>query len=186
MTVDAGVRTLREDARRAGALALLTACAGCIALAARPPVKGVAFGVTVAAGVAGLLAPAADERKASPLVSCAVTLLGVAAFASVRLAAAVPPAPATRAFVLMAVIAALAEELFFRRFLYGALAGWGAAAAVTGSAIAFALVHIPAYGTAVFPIDLAAGFVLSWQRWATGSWTSSAVSHAAANLMTIL
>jgi membrane protease YdiL (CAAX protease family) len=86
----------------------------------------------------------------------------------------------------MVVAAGIAEELFFRRFLYAALLRRGAAAAVAGSALAFALVHIAAYGTRVFPLDLGAGLVLSWQRWATGSWTAPAASHVAANLMTIL
>jgi len=168
------------------ALPIVIALLGCLALAARPSLTFIAFGVTLAVGAAGALAPPTGERQTSAVVTCAVTLLGIAAFASVRAVAAVPPMPATLATGFMAIGAAAAEELFFRRFLYGALAGWGPAIAVVVSAIAFALVHIPAYGTAVFPIDLAAGFVLSWQRWATGSWVSPAASHAAANLMAIL
>jgi membrane protease YdiL (CAAX protease family) len=137
----------------------------------------------MAVGVAGALAPAVTERRAYGIGTVAAALCGIGAFAIVRLARPIPPVPVATATTV--VIAAIAEELFFRRFLYGALLGWGAAAAVTGSAVAFALVHIPAYGAAVFPLDLAAGFVLSWQRWASGSWTASAAAHAAANLMVI-
>jgi hypothetical protein len=36
------------------------------------------------------------------------------------------------------------------------------------------------------PVDLAAGVLLGWQRWATGSWTASAVTHAAANVLMVL
>jgi membrane protease YdiL (CAAX protease family) len=168
------------------ALPFAIAFMGCLALAARPSLMFIGFGVTLSVGAAGALAPSRGEKETSAAVTCAVTLLGIAAFASVRAVAAVPPMPATLATGFMAIGAAAAEELFFRRFLYGALAGWGATIAVVVSAVAFALVHIPAYGTAVFPIDLAAGFVLSWQRWATGSWVSPGVSHAAANLMAIL
>lgn len=185
MTVGALARRRRHDARIAWT-PVVAACAGCVALAARPPLTWVAFGVTIAVGVAGALATAVRDPRAPALAAGVVTIGGIAAFASVRLVVAIPPSPATLRTATMVVAAAVAEELFFRRFLYGALAGWGAAAAVAGSAIAFALVHIPAYGTAVFPVDLAAGLVLSWQRWATGSWTASAVTHAAANLMAIL
>jgi membrane protease YdiL (CAAX protease family) len=173
----------RDGSRISDALALLVAVGGCLALAARPSVRPVAFAVTIAVGVAGALAPADPEDRASRLVTVAVTLSGIAAFGIVRLARPIPPTPIAGASVVIA--AAVAEELFFRRFLYGALVGWGAGAAVVVSALAFALIHIPAYGTAVFPLDLAAGLVLSWQRWATGSWAPSAATHAAANLMVI-
>ena len=170
--------------------AVFGALAGCLALAARPHIFLPALAVTIAVGVAGALAPAPYEAGPAAVrrfaTWIAATGLGVAAFASIRLAAAVPPGPATLRTGSVAVIAAVAEELFFRRFLYGALLRRGVALAVCGSALAFALVHIPAYGMGVFPIDLAAGLVLSWQRWASGSWTASAASHAAANLMAIL
>jgi hypothetical protein len=39
------------------------------------------------------------------------------------------------------------------------------------------------YGWAVVPVDVGAGLVFGWQRWASGSWTSPAVAHAAANVM---
>jgi hypothetical protein len=36
------------------------------------------------------------------------------------------------------------------------------------------------------PIDLAAGAVLGWQRWATGSWAVPAVTHVVANLLMVV
>ncbi len=184
MTLGTQQGSLREE--RANAAAVVGAFAGCLALAARPPLPWAWLGVTVAVGVAGACASAAPDRRSKPSVTFAVTLIAIVAFGSVRLSIAVAPARGTATTAVLVVIAAVAEELFFRRFLYGTLARWGAAAAVVGSALAFAAAHVPAYGTAVFPIDLAAGLVLSWQRWATGSWASCAASHAAANLMAIL
>ena len=39
---------------------------------------------------------------------------------------------------------------------------------------------------AAFPVDLGAGLVFGWQRWATGSWVAPAGTHAAANLVAVL
>lgn len=166
--------------------AFVAIAAGCVALAARPRIAGIEFGITVAVGLAGAVGLVARERRTSTLSTGAVTAAAIAAFAVIRSAAVLPRGPATPRFALLLVGVAIAEEIFFRRYLYGVLAERGAAVAITVSALAFALVHLPEYGASAFPIDLAAGFVLSWQRWATGSWVSSAASHAAANLMAIL
>ena len=78
----------------------------------------------------------------------------------------------------------MAEELFFRRLVYGWLASsWGAAVAICGSGVAFAAIHVPVYGFAVLPIDTAAGLLLGWQRWMTGGWSASGLTHVAANLI---
>jgi len=77
-------------------------------------------------------------------------------------------------------------EAFFRRLGYGALAYPGPVLAGLGSAVLFASVHVTVYGAWVLPLDLAAGLVLSWQRWATGSWAVPAVTHAAVNLLVVL
>jgi len=168
-------------------VAAAIACAGCLALASRPAIMWPAFAITLAVGMAGALAPAGtDDEQRHALMWTVVTMLGIGAFAVIRLSAAVPPLPWSSHAAITVVGAAIAEELFFRRFLYAALLRRGAAVAVVVSALVFALVHIPSYGTRVFPIDLAAGLVLSWQRWASGSWTAPAASHIAANLMTIL
>ena len=179
------VAAVRTGARSWGNLSLLVAVAGCLALAARPPILWIGLSVTVAVGVAGALAVVAAERTSRILYSLGVTTAAILAFAAIRAAAVVPRAPATPRFAVALVVAAVAQELFFRRFLYGMLAERGPAVAVAGSALLFALVHVPAYGTGALPIDLAAGLVLSWQRWATGSWVSPAAAHAAANLMAI-
>jgi membrane protease YdiL (CAAX protease family) len=83
-------------------------------------------------------------------------------------------------------VAAVAEELLFRRVAYGWLEGYGPAVAVVGSAVAFAAVHVSLYGPPALPVDLGAGLLFSWQRWAAGTWTVPAATHAAANVLAVM
>jgi membrane protease YdiL (CAAX protease family) len=85
----------------------------------------------------------------------------------------------------LALVAAVAEEALFRRVLYDRLLRFGVVGAVAGSAVVFALVHLPAYGVAAMPVDLGAALLLSWQRYASGRWTVPAVTHAVANLLAV-
>jgi membrane protease YdiL (CAAX protease family) len=113
--------------------------------------------------------------------------IGVAAFLLGRLiGGGDAPQPLALRVVALSSLAAIAEEVFFRHFVYDALLPGGAALAVLGSAGLFAVVHVTVYGWWVLPIDLAAGLVLSWQRWATGSWKVPAVTHVLANLLVVL
>src|SRR5439155_10927919 len=142
------------------------------------------FGALLLAGVAWPLEEG-DERLprrwAAPLAAGAVV------FALGRL---LGPAHALMPFTARAValnsLAAISEEAFFRRFLYGLLARHSAAVAVAGSAAAFALVHVSTYGGWVVPVDLAAGAVLGWQRWASRTWAVPAATHVVANLLAAL
>jgi hypothetical protein len=47
-------------------------------------------------------------------------------------------------------------------------------------------VHVTVYGAWVLPIDVAAGAILSWQRWATGSWAVPAITHVVANVLVVM
>jgi membrane protease YdiL (CAAX protease family) len=85
----------------------------------------------------------------------------------------------------LALLAAVAEEALFRRVLYDRLLRFGVVVAVAGSAVLFALVHLPAYGLAAMPVDLGAALLLGWQRYASGRWTVPAVTHAVANLLAV-
>src|SRR5207248_10430006 len=96
------------------------------------------------------------------------------------------PIMVTPTALVLNSLAAVSEEAFFRRFLYGWLAHWGPAAAVAASALLFALVHVPTYGPAVFWADLGAGLLFGWQRWASGGWGAPAATHVAANLVAVL
>jgi membrane protease YdiL (CAAX protease family) len=114
-----------------------------------------------------------------------VVLVGCAAFACARAIGAVHPGPIWWPAAAAGVIAAVAEEAFFRRLVYGALAAFGPAAAIIGAALLFAAVHAPAYGVGILLIDFAAGIVLGWQRWASGGWSAPAVTHVVANLLSL-
>jgi membrane protease YdiL (CAAX protease family) len=168
---------------------------GCATLLFRPAlmprVGGTAFVVVLFAALLaiGLSGPVLDgvdhaTRVVPPgtaiLVGCAALLLGRVLVSGDAVAAALPR------IVLLNTLAAIAEEAFFRRLLYGMLSRRGAAVAVFGSAALFAVVHVTVYGWWVLPIDLAAGLLFSWQRWATGSWAAPAVTHVMANLLAVL
>jgi membrane protease YdiL (CAAX protease family) len=166
----------------------LAVASGVLALAARAPSPEAVF-VTAGVGAVGGIAPVAGGQtgeRAARLRWLWAVLLGTTPFA--LFAAWSRPLPARGGWVVVvtASVAAVAEELFFRRLVYGWLAHWGVAAAVMGSAVLFALVHVPVHGPGIVPIDLAAGLMFGWQRWASGTWTAAAATHVLANLMALV
>jgi len=173
--------------------AVAVVAAGCALLVVRPlllrnavhptTVLVAVFVALLAVGVLWPVAGAPSTRtRAVPVLA-----LGVAAFAVGRLVGGGhAPQPLVVRVVALESLAAIAEEAFFRRFVYDALLPNGAAVAVVGSALLFALVHVSVYGFWVLPIDLGAGLLLSWQRWATGSWTVPACTHVLANLLVVM
>jgi membrane protease YdiL (CAAX protease family) len=170
------------------ALPLLTA--GYLATAAAAGREDAGARAAPAGGTAAAVDPtAAGEgvgRRASPLGWAAPLGIGLAAVAGAGLVAGpVPDRRVGAAAAALGVLAAVAEEALFRRLLYARLLRLGAVVAVLGSAVLFALVHLPAYGTAALPVDLGAGLLLSWQRFASGRWTVPALTHAVANLLAV-
>ncbi|HLW16085.1 MAG TPA: CPBP family intramembrane glutamic endopeptidase [Actinomycetota bacterium] len=170
---------------RARAWAIPAAVAlGCAALAARS-VSVLSLGPTVAVGVLGLggVVSYRDAEHPSRARTATVTLIGIGAVAAVRLIS--PPihvAYTSWAFGAN-VVAAVAEEAFFRRFVYGWIAARSEDAAIIIAAILFAVIHIPIYGVGVLPIDFAAGLLLGWQRRESGTWLSPAATHVVANII---
>ena len=96
------------------------------------------------------------------------------------------PLPWSTAALPLSLLAAVAEEALFRRLAYARLERFGAAAAIVGSAVLFGLVHLPAYGLSALPVDVGAGLLFGWQRWASGTWTVPAATHAFANALVVL
>jgi membrane protease YdiL (CAAX protease family) len=139
------------------------------------------FSVLLAVGLAW---PVAPERRGPIAGALAV---GIAAFALGRLiGGGHAPAPPTLRVIAASTLAAVAEEAFFRRFLWAVLRPGGVLLAGLGSASLFAVAHVTVYGWWVLPLDLAAGLVLAWQRWASGSWAVPAVTHVVANLLVVI
>ena len=178
--------------------AILVVGAGCAALTARPllldaasahpaTVLTVLFLVLLAVSLLWPARPGPDRATpTAPILP--VLLLGIGAFVVGRLLLAGSPSPASATVLVVGLntLAAVAEEAFFRRFVYGALLASGPVAAVVGSAVLFAAIHLTVYGAWVLPLDLAAGLLFGWQRQVTGSWTVPAVTHAAANFLVVL
>ena len=194
----AGTVSARAPMTVLSPLSWAVALAGVAALLARPwflPAGvevewRVTFFVTLGmCGAAWPLAGAFGGRPAGLWPSLGVFALGVAAFTVGRWVVDVPafmPAGLAVAVALNA-LAAVAEEAFFRRYLYGLLApSFGTVAAVVGTAAAFALVHVTLWGWWVLPLDLAAGLVLSWQRAASDRWSVPAATHVLANTLALL
>jgi len=123
----------------------------------------------------------------SPSLSRTVVLIvGVAAVCSTLVLPRAAPLAHTPLIVAMSIGAAVSEELFFRRLVFGTLVRWSVGVAIVGSAVSFAAVHVPLYGPAVFGVDLGAGLLFGWQRWASGNWHASAATHALANLAAVI
>jgi membrane protease YdiL (CAAX protease family) len=159
--------------------------AACLLALALRPLGFAGTAVTAGVGAAACVLPVDAARNAGRRAWTTVTLAGMALFALVRFGGHALPARTTVIGIAASAVAGIAEELCFRRLLYSRLERFGAAAAVIGAAAAFALVHIPGYGPAAAPVDVAARLVLGWQRWATGSWTAPAATHVFANLIAV-
>jgi len=187
---------------RAGLITVTLLAAGCGALAARTALAAASsrqttvlvalFGALLIGGAMLPLpadadvAPVAREPRRARL-SLVVTLVGIAAFAVGRaLIGGHAPMAFTAYAVATSTLAAVAEELWFRRLCFGLLLPAGPLFAICGSTLLFAVVHVVTYGWWVLPLDLAAGALLGWQRSVTGSWAAPAVTHVIANLLVLL
>ena len=184
-----GRRSRGADVDVAMALAVL---AGCALLLIRTSFTGLPATATVFAalylllGTASLAVPVGSggARWLSPfgVAAAGITAIVLAAW----LVGPGFPVPHGPEVLLLNSLAAVSEELFFRRLVYGGIVPFGPALAIGGSALLFATLHVPIYGPAVFWVDLGAGLLLSWQRWASGGWGAPAATHVVANLVAVL
>jgi membrane protease YdiL (CAAX protease family) len=84
---------------------------------------------------------------------------------------------------LFALSTGPAEELLFRGLLYGLVAdARGPVTATIVSSVAFALIHVPAYGIASLPVATCAGFIFGWLRWWCRSLAGPWLVHSIADL----
>ncbi len=184
-----GRRSRGSDVDLAMVLAVL---AGCALLLIRTSFTGLPATATlfvalyVLLGASSLAVPVGSDgaRWLSPFG------VGAAGMTAIVLAAWLVgpgfPVPHGPEVLLLNSLAAVSEELFFRRLVYGGLVRFGPAVAIGGPALLFAALHVPIYGPAVFWVDLGAGLLLSWQRWASGGWGAPAATHVVANLVAVL
>ena len=184
------VRAHPVDARQHLLTALLVA-AGCLALALRASVVGSSAAVPIFVAILAALAVVSIATPVGADVHRLPTPLVVALGIAAVLAATVVvgrgmPLPSGALVLVLGVAAAVSEELFFRRLIYGRLESIHPMVAIAGSALLFALVHVPLYGLPVFWVDLGAGLLFSWQRWASGGWSASAGTHALANILAVI
>lgn len=173
---------------RAATIGAAVALAGCVTLYARPRQTGTLIVLFLVLGSIGILwpGPHMDEPPAQAPVRVATIVVGCLAFGAGRL---IGQGHGLLTFTTSAVVlnslAAIAEEAFFRRFIYGLVAPFGPAPAIAVSAVAFTVVHIHVYGGWVVPIDMCAGALLGWQRWVSRTWSAPAVTHVIANLLAL-
>jgi membrane protease YdiL (CAAX protease family) len=119
-------------------------------------------------------------------------LLGSALGAAVMVTMAAVTAPVTRVpgaqqllggIALFALCTGPAEELLFRGLLYGVVAEeHGPVTATAVTAVAFALIHVPAYGFASLPVATCAGLLFGWLRWWCRSLAGPWLVHSIADL----
>jgi membrane protease YdiL (CAAX protease family) len=175
----------------------VVAALGCGALAARPALLAssmhpvtvliLLFAVLLAVGTSAPLPPTSFAGTRSRRAVVCASALGVVAFAAGRaLIGGSAPTAITITAIATNTLAAVAEEVWFRRLCFGLLAPAGPTFAIVASSLLFAIVHVGTYGFAILPLDLAAGAVLGWQRAVTGSWTAPALTHVLANLFVLL
>jgi membrane protease YdiL (CAAX protease family) len=148
----------------------------------RAVLLGLVYGSLALASVTPRLPRDRAEIPAPGALAVGVGALAVAWWT----AGPVAPLAVTPLSVGLSTAAAVAEEALFRRLAYGHLRRFGVPAAIGATALLFALVHVPAYGVAALPVDLGAGLLFGWQRWASGTWTVSAATHAVANLLAVI
>jgi hypothetical protein len=167
---------------------------GCGALAARAAVAGATTHPTLALVllfgallIVGACIPLPGSSRAGLATSTVVAVVGIAAFAVGRtMVGGHAPLSLSGYAIATSTLAAVAEEVWFRRFCFGLLLPAGPGFAIAGSTLLFAVVHVATYGWWVLPLDLAAGALFGWQRAVSGSWAASAITHVVANLLVLL
>ena len=175
----------------AGALVLLTALSGAVAL--RVAVAGPAGATSIRAGLvfAAVLGSVAVISRVGVTVTPRGAVLGLAGVVVLVLPVllvndigSARPSGGYAGWAVATSVVATAEEAFLRGALYDAVRrARGVDAAVVVGALAFAALHVPLYGWKAVPLDFAVGLVLGGLRVLTGTWTAPAVAHVGADLV---
>jgi membrane protease YdiL (CAAX protease family) len=181
------VRRIQVGSVIAGMVILLMRPAVASTVGWTVPVVVLVFTAVMVLGLAAPIEHEQPQQSTSATTLVAVAAVGVLAFVAGRLlSAGHAPVPATALIIGLNTLAAVAEEALFRRLAFGLLLPAGPGYAIVGSALLFGLAHVTVYGWWAFPVDAAAGAVLGWERWASGSWALPAATHALADLLLVI
>lgn len=156
---------------------------------ARSVGAGLAFGVLLAGLAVALRTRRVASRRASVLQAIGCGVLGALVLcvpAAIRHADGLTTALPLGGYLpwaLGVIVVAIAEEMLLRGSLFAQVQRrFGMVAAIVLTSVAFALIHVPLYGTAVLPLDLAVGVWLGALRATTGSVLAPATAHVLADL----
>ncbi len=167
----------------AGAVALRVGLAGIDG--ARSAGAGACFGaVLLVPAIAGGWRPAHVRGRELAVGVLGGAPLCVLPFAVVVTGDLVPLDPAGfPRWAVVVTLVAVAEEVLLRGALFSALSTRSSdLTALAVTTVAFALLHVPLYGWAVVPLDLAVGVWLGGLRLATGGSAAPAAAHTVADL----
>ena len=195
------VRTATAPASRASVEGrrvpvLLAGLAGAVAVrvgvAGQAGVRSVPAGLVFAAlllAVAVTATPRIWRTPGPALRQVAVGLAGAAALCavplSVHLRTPVGPLPLGEfpVWAVVVTVVAVAEEVLLRGVLWAAAERrHGTTSALLLTTVSFGLLHVPLYGLAALPLDLAVGLLLGGLRMASGGWAAPALAHTVADL----
>lgn len=171
----------------AGALAVRVGLAGTAGVRSAP--AGLVFaGLLLAVAAAGARPPsrlAPGRLREQVVVGCAgaLVLCTVPLVVHLRTPGGALPLAALPMWAAVVSAVAFAEEVLLRGVLWEvAVLRWGTGGALAVTAITFGLLHVPLYGWAALPLDLAVGLLLGGLRLAAGGWGAPAMAHALADL----
>ena len=176
--------------------ALLAGLAGAVVVrlgvAGPAGVRSVPAGLVFAAlllAVAVAAAPRVWRAAGPPPRQLAVGLAGAATLCAVPLVVHLRtpggplPLDELPVWAAVVVVVAVAEEVLLRGALWTATARrYGTTGALVLTTAAFGLLHVPLYGWAALPLDLAVGLLLGGLRMAAGGWGAPALAHTVADL----
>jgi membrane protease YdiL (CAAX protease family) len=127
---------------------------------------------------------AASPRAAAIGIAGSAVMLVPVGVARLFAGEAHRPAGGFVGWALVVAVVAVAEELFLRGALFDSMMAWrrSPVLAATVGAVCFAALHVPLYGWAAAPLDLAVGFWLATLRVVAGTVAAPAIAHTVADL----
>jgi membrane protease YdiL (CAAX protease family) len=141
------------------------------------------FSLAVLAGMRGTLAPGPVRAQLTLGLAGAAVLCAVPLAVHLRTPGGALPVDELPLWAGVVTVVAVAEEVLLRGVLWNAAEQWrGPLPALVVTSAAFGLLHVPLYGGAALPLDLAVGLLFGGLRMTAGGWGAPAVAHTVADL----